>query len=156
VLAKMKRLLALRKYRKLLINVGRTYLYALSGYESLVTDELELTQISGSSGRRQTMLRDWLRRHSQPPLPITSQCRPRIVGIEIGLTDGEVIERAFQALASDNCGSLAYQSWYVQVDGHRVSPKWLVHQLTEIPVGEFHSDEARRVLQQLGIVVHRV
>ena len=156
VLAKVERLLAPRKYRKLLINVGQDYLPALAGYESLVPDDLEVAQALGSSGRRQTMLRDWLRGEPQSLLQIAPQGRARIRGIEIVLTAEEVMERACQALVSCNGDSQAYQSWYVQVDGHRVSPKWLVHQLTGMSVGEFHSDEARRVLQQLGVCVHRV
>jgi len=156
VLADVERLLAGCKYRKLLINVGQNYLPALAGYELLVPDDLDVTQATGSSGRRQTMLRDWLRGKPQPLLPISSQGRARIRGIEIMLTAEEVMERACQALTSGNGNPQAYQSWYVQVDGRRVSPKWLVSQLTGLPVGAFVSDEARRVLAQLGIQVRRV
>jgi len=156
VLAKLERLLAEGKYRKLLLNVGQAYLPALTGYETLVPDEMKVTQASGSSGRRQTTLHDWLRGKSQPPLPIAARGRARIRGIEIVLTADKVMERACQALVSGNGNPQAYQSWYVQVDGRRVSPKWLVSQLTGLPVGAFVSDEARRVLAQLGIEVARV
>jgi hypothetical protein len=156
VLAEIERLLARRKYQRLLINVGQDYLSALAGYELLMPNGLEVTQVSGSSGRRQTLLRDWLHDDPQPLLPITPQGRARIRGIEIMLTAEEVMERACQALAAGNSNSQAYQSWYVQVDAHRVSPKWLVNQLTGMSAGEFHSDEARRVLAQLGIEVRRI
>jgi hypothetical protein len=156
VLAEMERLLTRRKYRKLLINVGQNYLPALAGYEALVSSDMEVTQALGSSGRRQTMLRDWLRGEPQLPLPITPQGRARIRGIEIVLTPEEVMERACRALASGDGDSQAFQSWYVQVNGHQVSPKWLVSQLAGLPVSNFVSDEARRVLAQLGIEVRRI
>jgi hypothetical protein len=44
-------------------------------------------------------------------------------------------------------------TWYVAVGGQRVGPKWLVSQVTGLPVSAFHTDEARRVLQQLGVEV---
>ena len=46
-----------------------------------------------------------------------------------------------------------YQVWYVQVDDQQVPPKWLVSKLTGLPVNAFHTNEARRVLHQLGIEV---
>jgi len=156
VLAEVERLLARRIYRELMINVGQGYLPALAGYESLAPDDLEVTLLSGSSGRRQAILRDWLRGEPQAPLSIPSQGRARIRGIEIALTPEEVMEKACQAIVSDNGAAQAYQSWYVQIDGRRVSPKWLVSQLTGLPVGAFVSDEARRVLAQLGVKVRRV
>lgn len=156
VLLEVKRLFARHQYRKLMINIGRDYLPALSGYELLVADHLEVSQAAGSSGRRQTMLRDWLRGKPLSALPIPSQGRARIREIEIMLTPAEVMEKACRALAAGNNDSQAYQSWYVQLAGQRVSPKWLVHQLTGLSVGEFHSDEARRVLAQLGVEVKRV
>ena len=53
-------------------------------------------------------------------------------------------------------GLTSYQSWYCIVQGVRVSPKWLVSQLTGLSVGSFHSDEARRFLNKLGLEVYRV
>lgn len=156
VLAEVERLLARCIYRKLLINVGQGYLPALAGYELLAPDDLEVTLLSGSLGHRQAMLRDWLRGEPQAPLSIPSQGRARIRGIEIALTPEEVVERAGQALVYSKGAEQAYRSWYVQIDGRRVSPKWLVSQLTGLPIGSFVSDEARRVLAQLGIEVRRV
>ncbi len=156
VLAEVERLLAQRIYRKLLINVGQNYHPALAGFESLAPDDLEVARASGSSGRRQTILRDWLRGGPQPLLAAPSQGHARIRGIEIALTSEEVMERASRALVSGNGNPQAYQSWYVQIDGRQVSPKWLVSQLTGLPVGAFVSDEARRVLAQLGVEVRRV
>jgi hypothetical protein len=67
-----------------------------------------------------------------------------------------VLETACQALSSQSKNATCYQSWYVEVGMVRVSPKWIVSQLTGLPVGSFHTSDARRVLQQLGISVHAV
>lgn len=156
VSAKLRKIFARRKYQELLINLGQAYLPALSGYEPLLPNNLKVVQASGTLGRRQAMLRDWLRGGMSPALPVVPQGRARIRGIEIVLTPEEVMEKASQALALSGNASQAFQSWYVQVDGHRVSPKWLVSQLTGLPVSKFHSDDARQVLRQLGISVRPV
>jgi len=67
-----------------------------------------------------------------------------------------VINVARQALAEGRGDPSRYQSWYVPIDGQRVSPKWLVSQLTGLPVSAFVTGEARRLLEQLGIEVMRV
>lgn len=155
VSAEVERLLAQRIYRKLLINVGQNYQPALAGFESLAPDDLEVAQASGSSGRRLTILHDWLHSESPPSRPVShigSACLRRI---EITLTPDEVIDIACRALAEGKGAPHDYQSWYVRINDHRVAPKWLVSQLTGLPVGAFHSDEARRVLLQLGIKPRR-
>lgn len=86
VLAELRSIFARRKYRMLLINVGQDYRLALAGYESLMPSGLEVTQASGTSGRRQTLLRDWLRGEPQPPMQIASPGRARIRGVELLLT----------------------------------------------------------------------
>jgi hypothetical protein len=49
-----------------------------------------------------------------------------------------------------------FQSWYVVVGNERVAPKWLVSQITGLPVSNFSTKEALRLLVQLGIEVNRV
>lgn len=154
VSAEMERLLAQRIYRKLLINVGQNYYPALAGFESHVPDGLEVAQASGSSGRRQTMLRDWLRGEPPPNQTFSPTGGACLRGIEITLTPDEVIDIARRALAEGKGTPYNYQSWYVPINGHRVAPKWLVSQLTGLPAGAFHSDEARRVLLRLDVEVY--
>jgi hypothetical protein len=49
--------------------------------------------------------------------------------------------------------SAAYQvrSWYVDINGERISPKWAAQYLFDVPVNQFSADEARRVLRRLGL-----
>jgi hypothetical protein len=156
VLAKVKKHLARRKYRKLMINVGQTYLSVLAGYESLLSDDLEVTHAAGSSGRRQSVLYDWLRGKPPEDQPVSSPGSAYLRGTKITLTPCEVIDLACRALTERKGEPYSYQSWYVPINGHRLSPKWLVSLLTGLAVGTFHSDDARRVLLQLGVKVCRV
>ena len=71
------------------------------------------------------------------------------------MTPDEVLTAARQALVEGRGRPSNYRSWYVQVDDQRVGPKWLVSQLTGLPVSAFVADEARRALRQLGIPVYR-
>ncbi|MCI0337052.1 MAG: hypothetical protein L0226_05720 [Acidobacteria bacterium] len=152
----MQRLLSRGNYRELFVNVGKIYRRALAGYELLLADDLELRVAVGSSGRRQAMLRDWLRHSPPPQLSISTPGNARIRGIEVALTPEEVVDIACRALADDKDDPNAYQSWYVPIKGQRVAPKWLISQLTGLPVRSFVTDEARRVLVQLGIAVKRI
>jgi hypothetical protein len=159
VLQDFKYILQNKSYDELFINLGKSYSQALIGYESLIPTNIKLTVSIGSLGRRQAELRNWL--HSRLPEEVshqtvkTPQGKVRIRGIEITLTPEQIFDEARRLLANDQSNSTNYQSWYVLIDHRRVAPKWLVSQLTGLPVGSFHTGEARRVLAQLGIEVHR-
>jgi hypothetical protein len=71
------------------------------------------------------------------------------------LTPEQVFETARESLAETSDGPNRYQTWYVMIDGQRVAAKWLVSQITGLPVSAFVSDEARHLLTQLGIKVMR-
>jgi hypothetical protein len=117
---------------------------------------LTVTEAEGSMGGKQAQLHDWL--HGVPPAMSTNS-RSGVAlfcGVKIDFTPQQVLEVARLALESNEKGAADYRMWYVLVDNRRVSPKWLVNQLTGIPVNRFHSDSARHVLAQLGINIHRV
>lgn len=141
------------------IGLGKTYLQAIAGYEQVVPPELRLFVSQGSLGRRQAELHDWLySRLPDRPLGQTPKSPPGkacIRGVEVELTPKQILNEVRKFLANGQCNSAGYQAWYVQVDDRRVAPKWLVSQLTGLPVNSFHTGEARRVLQQLGIEVKR-
>jgi hypothetical protein len=82
----------------------------------------------------------------------------RLVPMETQVTvaEGSQGGRQAEALAEGHTDSTNYQSSFVLVDGQRVAPKWLVSQLTGLPVNSFHTGDARRVLQQLGIEVRSI
>lgn len=157
VIFELEQVLRTNHYSELFINLGQNYWQALAGYERLVPAKIQVTLAQGSQGGRQAALRRWLysnlveqsNNHSR----VTQQGKARIRGIEITLTPEQVFEVARQALAEGLGDPAGYQSAYVLVDGQRVAPKWLVSRLTGLQVNSFHTRDARRVLQQLGIEV---
>jgi len=142
-------------YRELCLCMGEDYLTTVAGYEALTNAKPSVTTIIGGRGKQLSALHSWL--YGGPSMGrfglLASTGRARIRGVEIAYTPGQILDIAQRSLAQ-GCGNPgSYHSWYVPIGGQRVSPKWLVSQLTGLPISAFHSDDARRVLWQLGIEV---
>ena len=155
-LPEFKQILCDRQYDELFISMGKAYRQVLVGYESLIPVGLKLIVSEGVMGRKLAELRDWLHEGvSESPniqTKVVQQGKAYLRGIEIALTPQQIMDAARSALEKEQ-NILKYQVWYVQIDDQQVPPKWLVGQLTGLPVSAFHTNEARRVLQQLGIEV---
>jgi len=147
-------------YSSFFLNLGKDYFQAVQAYEKFLPPDLQITVATGSQGRRQSQLKDWLyqgvNKPSQSGQGAKESSTATIRGKRIKLSQQEILDIARQSLANSGNGHTNYQTWYVQVNEQKVSPKWLVSQLTGLPVGAFHSGEARRVLQQLGVEVRRI
>ncbi len=160
VLPDFKQILQDQFYNELFIGLGKNYLSALAGYEQVIPANSRIIVSQGSQGRRQAELRDWL--YSKLPGQPSNQTtespggKACIRGVEITLTPEQVLDEVRKLLGNGQNNSTSYHSWYIAVDDQRVAPKWLVSQLTGLPVGAFHTGDAKRVLQQLGIEVHKV
>jgi hypothetical protein len=158
VLTKLRSVLTNKRYKELFVSVGRDYFQALADHEQIVPPDLKVKISTGTRSRRQAELHDWL--YGGPPVStrtaVARNGKARIRGVEVAFTPEQVMDVARRALTEGRDGSTRFQSWYVQVDGQRIAPKWLVNQLTGLPVSDFVSDEARRMLMQLGIKVVRV
>jgi hypothetical protein len=146
-----------KSYKELFIYMSRIYLQAMEGYDRLFSPELTIRVATGGLGKKLAELYSWLYKphnfYHKPP-PVTRQ--PRIRGIEVALTSEQVLDVARRELAEGRSNSTRYQAWYILVDGKRVAPKWLISQLTGLPVSSFHTNDAIRVLQQLGIQVYMI
>ena len=142
-------------YRELFLCMGQEYRRALDGWETLLPTGLTVSWAEGSIGGKQAQLHDWL--YGAPPsTPVsTPNGVARIRGMEVRLTSQQVLEVARQVLCKDGKDAASFHTWYVQVDDQQVAPKWLVSQLTGLPVSAFVTDEARRLLAQLGVEVVR-
>ncbi len=155
-LTALKRILIKRQYDELFISMGKDYLRILDGYESLIPANLRAIISTGVMGRKQAELRNWLHGGSSVApdnqTKVVQQDKAYLRGVEIALTPEQVMEKVRLALA-DERNIPKYQVWYVLVGGEKVPPKWLVSKLTGLPVNAFHTNEARRVLQQLGIEI---
>jgi len=159
VLTSLDAILNSQTYKNFLICLGKDYTKAIYGYESIIPDGLTVQVATGGLGRKLSILHDWLygdssNLHNNHDSVVTKGvvC---LRGIEVNLTPEQVLEIARQAISTKEPKVASYQSWYVQVDDQRVAPKWLVSQITGLPVSNFVTDQARRVLSQLGISVKR-
>ncbi len=159
-IAELRYILSSKSYQEIYICMGKDYLQILDGYNTLISSELSIQGAAGPSGKKLAELHNWLygesslqRRSSQVVAP---NGKAYIHGIEVVMTPTQVLDIARCALAQGQGDPTNYQSWYTLVDGQRVAPKWLVSQLTGLPVSTFQAREARNVLQHLGIGVYRV
>ena len=156
ILPELKQVLSGRQYDELFISMGKAYRQVLVGYKLLIPADFKVIVSKGAMGRKLAELRNWLHKGvSESPnsqTKIVQQGKAHLRGIEIALTPKQIMDVAHSALAKEG-NAPTYQVWYVQVDGQQVPPKWLVNQLTGLPVSAFHTNEARRVLQQLGIEI---
>jgi hypothetical protein len=147
-------------YRSLCLAMSKVYLLAFDGWPALVPQGVQVTLTDGSQGMKLAQLKRWLWGDTQGDVAKQRDAKPhgyaRIRGIEVTMTPEQVLDIARKALAEGRGMSNRYHSWYVQVDDRQVAPKWLVGQLTGLPVSAFVTNEARRFLTQLGIKVMHV
>jgi len=153
-------------YNEVFLSLGRNYLAALDGCEALLPSQVLIVSQS-SLGKKLAELRAWLygqqpgQQDEGDPAPLErlqkgARGHSVIRGVSVKMTPDEVLSVARRGLAEGQGKPANYRSWYVQIDDRRVGPKWLVSQLTGLPVSAFVADEARRVLKRLGVAVHRV
>lgn len=122
----------------------------------------EIHAVRGGRGRKLSALYDWLY-DAPPPEPegarrslTRGREKIRLRGAEIECDRKQVLALARQALRREAKVATRVHSWYVQLGRSRVSPKWLVSKISGLPVSAFVTDDARRVLAQLGVEVRRV
>jgi predicted RNA-binding protein YlxR (DUF448 family) len=143
--------------RGVFISLGKDYLRTLEG-SNIFSTKCAVKVAAGTPGKRLADLYNWLYEasSSRGRQLVAKQLNDNIHirGIKITLEREEVLNAARRAIKNGFEDRACYHSWYVLVDRHRLSPKWIIHILTGLPFGSFHTDEARRVLSQLGIKVH--
>lgn len=142
--------------------LSKVYLEALRGWEAILP-QARVTVTDEPIGTKQGHLRAWLEQQPwQPAAPheraLADTPRGSVVigGVQLHLTPEAVLEQARAALAANPQGADRYRDWYVPLDEQRIAPKWLVSQLSGLPVTAFGAAAARRVLHGLGIAVKRV
>jgi hypothetical protein len=150
-------------YRHVFLSAGAVYRDILSPPILDVLPQERLVASMGSQGVQLAHLKSWLYQDDASPATqqslVSSDMPPvrfKLRGTEYEITPAEAITVACRSLKNDVLKSLRPTAWYALVDGQRIPPKWLVSQLTGVPVGEFHSIEARRVLAELGMFVRQV
>ena len=159
VIEKLIEILKVDRYQEIFICAGKDYLRSLEGYEKLVQSKITAKIAPGSSGKKLSVLHDWLYDRS-PETDLVKSCivpegKATIKGILLEYNPAEVLDIAREALAKRQGNPTNYQSYYLLIDEKKISPKWLVSQLTGLPVNSFHSIQARRVLKKLGITIYK-
>jgi hypothetical protein len=158
VTKELKRILVINRHNpQVFIYLGKCYLKTIE-VNNVFPSSAMVKITDGTPGKRLADLYKWLYGDHGVRCQISAsspRASVRIRGIEIKLTVDEVLNTARLALAGSSC-ALDYGAWYVLVDGRRVPIKWLVSALTGLPLNAFHTDEAKRVLSQLGLQVQVV
>ena len=140
--------------------MGRTYLQALLGLETLLGAETRVIVSDGMSGAKLSKLHSWLwgmenaRVEATPlqaALPINVPRTVVLRGQSITSTTLDVMHILADALAGAGNEARRINKWYITIKEERISPKWAAQVLFQIPVGQFGADEARRALYQLGV-----
>ena len=158
---RLRKILEARPYEEIFIAMSKSYFQVLNDQELFKITGLTIYIPLGRQGQKISALYDWL--HDNPPptkrIPNSSlknkHKKPCLRGIEINYTKQKALNLARQALRENAKPATRTYSWYVKLGNKQVSPKWLVSLLTDLPVRAFVTDEARRVLAQLGIEVCR-
>lgn len=143
------------------INLGKDYLQVLAPIFEGAVKNPNITFASGSSGKRLAEMYDWL--YGEKSLLRKEQSESVlekevfIQRIQLKTNEAEILAIVHHEISEHGIGNMQnYQSWFVPVSDLKISPKWLISRLTGLPVGKFHSDQARKALQKLGIKVQRV
>jgi hypothetical protein len=139
-------------------NLGKVYLLATGDIETIALDNWVVIHASGPPGVKLSQLHHWLYGDLPPASKTRStDTKPQVVridGVALTMTTSEALAAGRSALAHGQGKPEAFSTWYVNLDGRRVAPKWLVSILTDLPVAAFTSGQARSVLKRLGIEVH--
>jgi len=156
----LRKILKAQRYKEMLVIMSKSYREVLDDQELSKIPDLKIYIPQGRQGQKISALYDWLNGNPPPAKKIPknslkNKCKVCLRGVEISYTKEKALKLAGQALPQDAKTAMRIFSWYVQLGKRRISPKWLVSLLTDLPVSAFVTDEARRVLAQLDIKVHR-
>lgn len=136
-----------------LVCAGKTYAAALGDVGGHL--RCPLAYAGSSMGRQLAVLHDWL--YGSPPEVAASPSALPVVfrGRVLDCTAEDVLSLARKRAAGDPAGAARFAGWYVPIDDYRVAPKWLLSELTGARVSTFRTDDALKVLTQLGVEVRR-
>jgi hypothetical protein len=136
------------------VSVGSQYWPLLDEPLSREFASEKLIIASGSIGGRASQFAHWLRSSEQvnKQVVVTQPSgEATLLGTTLRLTSSEILDKAEDARTHDPAGASRFQTWFVDLGGERVAPKWLVSILFDKPVSSFGAGDARRVLSLLGV-----
>lgn len=146
--------------KEVFVNLGNLYLQVFEPILEKISQTNSVVFTSGSSGKRLAEMHDWLYGENSPlrnEQNETNLAEVYIQGIRLQTNEAQIRSIIQKEISQNGIKDLQnFQSWFVPIDEIKVSPKWLISRLTGLPVSKFHSGQARKVLQKLGIKVQRV
>lgn len=155
----LNKIAASQQNLKILVCTSGVYLEALGGLEYLkqIFNSHELTVARGSIGKQGSILHRWLYDQSVDLAPTNKQFKKIFFkGKSITVNYPQIVKLVEQAIVSDFRGSQRFASWYVQVNGFKVAPKWVTSLITGCPVSRFRTADAIQFLNKLGFTIYRV
>ena len=168
VVPQLQTILQADRPNEVFILLGRTYQLVVNPSNAWIPKNATSVAVAiGGSGQKLTQLKGWLYRVSATDKAAPTLTQPHLIeegqsgtatlrGVEVQISPSEILERVERIISEGATGYQATKEWVACVGEYQVSPKWLVSELSGVPVSKFVADEARRVLRQLGIAVKRV
>jgi hypothetical protein len=180
VLSTVQDKIGLQPYSEIFLSMSKTYLRTLAGIDDLVHEGTEVVVSNEASGRQLTELKQWLWGLEERPVawelpfsdgedanivPVVSlptvqpKTTARVVvlrGRQIRMTTAAAISRLKHGLCEHQNEARKIRSWYVNIEGEKVSPKWAAQYLFGLPTSKFSAEEARRALQGLGLNCYKI
>jgi hypothetical protein len=143
---------------RMMVHLSKDYLPALFRLDRYDLELLQSRIPEGGRGPKLSALHDWLYGVTVPtPQHEAGPGKPQhFRGIEVNLNKEDVLETALRGLREESSGAASLHSWYVELGERRVAPKWLVSQVTGLPVSAFTTNEARSLLMRISIETKRV
>lgn len=165
VMEKIQKDILSQNYGEIFLSMGATYFRTLQGFENLVKGDAQIIISNGASGKKLAELKKWLWGKDIAPIrskapdiiqPFTNPQTVILRGSTVILTTSETVAQLQAGIAQ--MSDMAYQvrTWYVDIDGEKISPKWAAQYIFDVPVNQFSADEARRVLRRLGLNCNKI
>jgi hypothetical protein len=162
----VRELILPHNYSEIFLSMGKNYLMALGDMGQVVGSGTRVKVAAGGSGRKLTELKSWL--SGKVPPPPSSSPEPEATGAQstaqtvvlrgstVKMTPLEAIRFLQLGIQQEPNSARKLHSWYVNVSGDKIGPKWAAAYLFQVPVSQFSADEARRALRGLGLTCYRL
>lgn len=158
---RIMKVLALGEIMDVFVSMGRNYEDSMRKCLGGARENVTVKFARGRIGGRASQLRQWLYpapddSHRLETSGHTAAPKATLLGVEVCRRREDVAVAALHWLSEDGRRAYNFETWFVRIGQQKVSAKWLVGRLTDLPVGRFRTSDARRVLASLGVKVEHV
>jgi len=141
--------------QEVFIYASQVYLAALGNYSFYLPPNTSIVTLASTPGYKLAELHRWLHQDQLPQSGIPTSRKSQVVrikGVTINYTHDQIVDIVQQTFNSEE-PSTNYSSWHTIIDGHKIAIKLLISKLTGLPLGSFHTDDAKRAIKHLGFEV---